>query len=214
MTEQERRAAVRQRYGERCGYCGVHESEAGAELETDHFQPKSAGGTDDLDTLVYCCPSCNRLKGDFWPASDLPVPVRRLLHPGCDDFALHPREESDYALYCTYRAYRIYGEKAMIASKIWKAGNSYVVTIPREQMEARGLHVGQMVGIEPVPLELRPVEPLSLEQRNAGWKTQVEMEHELEKHLARDVTAGLLSDEEIAQADLDIDKGAGWVRRL
>ncbi len=44
----------------------------------------------------------------------------------------------------------------MIGGKIWKAGNSYVVTIPRDEMEARGLHVGQMVGIEPIPLELRP----------------------------------------------------------
>lgn len=98
MTEQERRAAVRQRYGERCGYCGVHESEAGTELEIDHFQPRSAGGSDDLDNLVYCCPTCNRLKGDFWPASDTPTPVRRLLHPGRDNLALYVREEGDCSL--------------------------------------------------------------------------------------------------------------------
>ena len=102
----------------------------------------------------------------------------------------------------------------MIASKIWKAGNSYVVTIPREQMEARGLHLGQMVGIEPVPLELRPVAPLSPEQRGAGWKTQVELEHELEDRLARDISAGLLTQEDLAQAEQDIDEEAEWVRRL
>lgn len=46
----------------------------------------------------------------------------------------------------------------MIAGKIRKHGNSYVVTIPREEMEARGLVEGQLVGFEPVPVELRPVE--------------------------------------------------------
>jgi len=98
VTEQESRAAIRQRFSERCGYCGVHESESGAELEMDHFQPRSAGGSDDLDNLVYCCPTCNRLKGDFWPTSDGPMPVRRLLHPRDDNLALHLREEVDCSL--------------------------------------------------------------------------------------------------------------------
>lgn len=46
---------------------------------------------------------------------------------------------------------------SLIASKIRKAGNSYVVTIPREEMEARGLAEGQLVGFDPVPVEIRPV---------------------------------------------------------
>ena len=46
----------------------------------------------------------------------------------------------------------------MIASRIRKHGNSYVVTIPREEMEKRGLVEGQLVGFDPVPVELRPVE--------------------------------------------------------
>lgn len=46
----------------------------------------------------------------------------------------------------------------MIASKIRKHGNSYVVTIPREEMEKRGLAEGQLVGFDPVPVELRSVE--------------------------------------------------------
>jgi len=45
----------------------------------------------------------------------------------------------------------------MIASKIRKHGNSYVVTIPREEMEARGLAEGQLVGFDPHPVELRPI---------------------------------------------------------
>jgi len=46
----------------------------------------------------------------------------------------------------------------MIASKIRKHGNSYVITIPREEMESRGLAEGQLVGFDPQPVELRPVE--------------------------------------------------------
>lgn len=95
MTEEERREAVRRAYDYRCGYCGVHEQEAGSELEIDHFQPRSAGGGDDLDNLVYCCPTCNRLKGDFWPAGDPSATHRRLLHPKRDDLATHLREEAN-----------------------------------------------------------------------------------------------------------------------
>jgi antitoxin component of MazEF toxin-antitoxin module len=102
----------------------------------------------------------------------------------------------------------------MIGSKIWKAGNSYVVTIPRDEMEARGLHVGQMVGIEPIPLELRPIDPLTPEQRAAGWKTQDEVDRVLEETVAREITAGSLMQDEIEQAEQDIDQGAEWVRQL
>ena len=45
---------------------------------------------------------------------------------------------------------------SLIATRIRKSGNAYVVTIPREEMEARGLEPGQLVGIDPVPVEIRP----------------------------------------------------------
>jgi hypothetical protein len=93
MNEEARRAAVRSAYDGRCGYCTVHESEAGAELEIDHFQPRSAHGSNDLDNLVYCCTACNRLKGDFWPATDPLTATRRLLHPKRDDLTEHLHEE-------------------------------------------------------------------------------------------------------------------------
>lgn len=92
MTEHERREIVRQAFGYRCAYCGVHENEVGSELEMDHFHPRATGGTDDLDNLVYCCPACNRIKGDFWP---LQPTAQRLLHPLRDVLAEHFREESD-----------------------------------------------------------------------------------------------------------------------
>lgn len=95
MEEQEHREAVRRAYDYRCGYCGVHEQEAGSELEIDHFKPRALGGGDDLDNLVYCCPTCNRLKGDFWPTDEPSTTLRRLLHPKRDDLAMHLREEAD-----------------------------------------------------------------------------------------------------------------------
>jgi len=91
---QEKRQKVRRVYHYCCGYCGVHEEEAGSELEIDHFQPSSRGGKDDLENLVYCCPACNRRKGDFWPAEGFSA-TRRLLHPQRDDLAAHLRQETD-----------------------------------------------------------------------------------------------------------------------
>lgn len=66
------REAVRRAYQHRCGYCGVHENEAGCELEIDHFRPVSKGGGDESENLVYCCTACNRHKADFWPTAENP----------------------------------------------------------------------------------------------------------------------------------------------
>jgi len=92
VTEQEKREIVRQSFGYCCAYCGVHENEVGSELELDHFHPRAAGGSDDLENLVYCCPACNRIKSDFWPSEPT---VRRLLHPQRDVIAEHFREDTD-----------------------------------------------------------------------------------------------------------------------
>ena len=47
----------------------------------------------------------------------------------------------------------------MIAGRIGTAGNSDVVTIPPKEIKARGLREGQLVGFDPVPLQLRPATP-------------------------------------------------------
>ena len=96
MTEHEKRAIVRQAFGYCCAYCGVHENEVGSELELDHFHPRAAGGANELDNLVYCCPACNRIKGDFWPVHPT---ANRLLHPLRDVLADHIREEADGHLF-------------------------------------------------------------------------------------------------------------------
>ena len=94
VSAQQDRETVRRAYDYRCGYCGVREKDAGSELEIDHFRPCSAGGSDELENLVYCCTTCNRLKGDLWPGSES-RPFRRLLHPKQDDLTEHLREEAD-----------------------------------------------------------------------------------------------------------------------
>jgi 5-methylcytosine-specific restriction endonuclease McrA len=53
VVEQKRREAVRRAYGRRCGYCGIHEEEAGSKLEVDHFRPRSAGGANELENLAW-----------------------------------------------------------------------------------------------------------------------------------------------------------------
>jgi 5-methylcytosine-specific restriction endonuclease McrA len=79
------RQTLRTRYVFRCGYCGIREVDAGAELTVDHFQPRSQGGSDLLDNLVYCCPACNEYKGGYWQ----PNSPRRILHPLRDSLAEH-----------------------------------------------------------------------------------------------------------------------------
>ncbi|MEJ7577086.1 MAG: HNH endonuclease signature motif containing protein [Pyrinomonadaceae bacterium] len=92
MTESELRQVVRRAYDFACGYCGVREEDAGSELELDHFKPRRSGGSDEFENLIYCCTTCNRLKGDFWSAS---TTEKRLLHPKRDNLSLHLRLETD-----------------------------------------------------------------------------------------------------------------------
>lgn len=44
----------------------------------------------------------------------------------------------------------------MIQQKLRKVGNSYVVTIPKHEVQRRNLHEGQLLWVEVHPLEVRP----------------------------------------------------------
>jgi len=132
VDEKERRETVRRAYGYRCGYCGVHEEEAGSKLEIDHFWPRSAGGEDELDNLVYCCPTCNRLKGDFWPAGD-PSTTHRLLHPKRDDMAQHLREEEEGRLTALTETGAFHIERLRL-------NRPPLVALRRTRREVAGLH--------------------------------------------------------------------------
>lgn len=90
------RDILRRRFAFACAYCGVSETDAGAELTVDHFQPRSLGGNDDADNLVLCCHACNEFKGNFWPLGS--APSRRLLHPERDELARHISSDEDGTL--------------------------------------------------------------------------------------------------------------------
>lgn len=91
---QDERYSLRLRFQFCCGYCGVRESDVGAELTVDHFQPISQGGLDEPENWVYCCHACNEFKGDYWqPASAL-----RVLHPIRGNLATHVHEDDDGVL--------------------------------------------------------------------------------------------------------------------
>ena len=88
MVSQAVREGVRALYDFRCGYCGVTETESGGQLEIDHFCPRSHGGNDSSENLVYACPTCNRFKGDYWPVPEA-SPDLMLLHPQQNDLSAH-----------------------------------------------------------------------------------------------------------------------------
>lgn len=88
------REALRCHFNFGCGYCGVSETDIGAKLTVDHYQPISRGGADEPADWVYCCFTCNRNKGDSW-APDLP---RRILHPLNDKVPDHVAEQPDGTL--------------------------------------------------------------------------------------------------------------------
>ena len=62
-------------------------------------------------------------------------------------------------------------EAPMIQQKLRKVGNSYVVTIPKDEVERLGIEEGQLLAVEIQPLELRPVmRPEVREAFERSWK--------------------------------------------
>lgn len=69
----------------------------------------------------------------------------------------------------------------MIQAKIRKQGNSFVVTIPREEMERLDLEEGDQIAFQPTKLETRAV--LRPEIR-AAWERTWEQNEEGFRYLA------------------------------
>lgn len=95
------REQVRRRANFACEFCGISETDTGAELTIDHFCPSSKGGDDSLDNLLYSCMRCNQYKLDYWPAHpDEPTLWNPRLEPASahfvelDDGTLHPLTET------------------------------------------------------------------------------------------------------------------------
>lgn len=98
----EQHAALRQRFGFACAYCGTTEMGVGALLTVDHFQPTSRGGLDDESNWVYCCTACNGFKAAFWSVA----PDEGLLNPLHDDVSRHIEERHGVLIGVTARGER------------------------------------------------------------------------------------------------------------
>jgi hypothetical protein len=61
---------VRQRAGNRCGYCLCSEMLLGMPMEFDHLIPQAAGGTTHEENLWLACRRCNAFKGTQTHALD------------------------------------------------------------------------------------------------------------------------------------------------
>lgn len=54
------RRLVRERAGNRCEYCGLHQDESPlAVLHLEHIRPRKHGGSDEPDNLALACVECN-----------------------------------------------------------------------------------------------------------------------------------------------------------
>jgi antitoxin component of MazEF toxin-antitoxin module len=59
----------------------------------------------------------------------------------------------------------------LIQQQLRRFGNSYVVTIPKEEVERNGWQEGQLLAIELTPLEVRPVlRPALREAIDERWE--------------------------------------------
>ena len=81
--DQRTKARVRERAGNRCEYCQLHQDDSPlAALHVEHIVPKVHGGSDGLDNLALACVDCNLHNGPnltgIDPETDLVV---ELFHP-------------------------------------------------------------------------------------------------------------------------------------
>ena len=74
---------VRQRAGNRCEYCGLHQDDSPlAALHIEHIIPIKHGGTDDLGNLALACIHCNLHKGPNLTGIDPDTQkITELFHP-------------------------------------------------------------------------------------------------------------------------------------
>ena len=69
----------------------------------------------------------------------------------------------------------------MVTGKLRRSGNSFIVTVPREEIERLGLKEGQLVTLEVRPAEMRPV--LAADLRDA-FEIELERGRDALRYLA------------------------------
>ena len=84
------KAAIRQRAGGRCEYCGDPEWLSLATFHIEHIIARQHGGGDDDNNLALACPDCNSAKGPNIAALDPESgDLTRLFHPRRDSWREH-----------------------------------------------------------------------------------------------------------------------------
>ena len=93
MMDAALRAFVRERAGQRCDYCRLHEDDADfLAFHVEHVIAKQHGGSDDPDTLCYACSECNWANGPNL-AGLLGVKLYPLFNPRKQSWLRHFRWE-------------------------------------------------------------------------------------------------------------------------
>ena len=81
---------VRERAGNRCEYCLIHEDDIAFRPHVDHIVSRKHGGPSDIENLAYACVICNRSKGsDVASIDGRSGEIVRLFHPRKDLWADH-----------------------------------------------------------------------------------------------------------------------------
>ena len=82
MIDATTRRFVRERAGERCEYCRLHQDHSELLHHIEHVVAQQHGGTDHVDNLALACHRCNLHKGPNLSGVDpLTGLVENLFHP-------------------------------------------------------------------------------------------------------------------------------------
>jgi len=89
-VNEELRAEVARRAGQRCEYCLIHDDDVGFPHQVDHIVSRKHGGPSASDNLAYACVICNRHKGSDVASIDPRTGgIVRLFNPRSDRWADH-----------------------------------------------------------------------------------------------------------------------------
>jgi 5-methylcytosine-specific restriction endonuclease McrA len=81
---------VKERAGDRCEYCQMHQSLQGATFHVEHILPRSQAGPSTLENLACACPGCNLHKADRVEAPDPQTgDIVPLFNPRTDNWSDH-----------------------------------------------------------------------------------------------------------------------------
>jgi hypothetical protein len=98
------RRTVRERAGERCEYCLIHEDDTDLSHEIDHIIAEKHGGTTEIDNLAYACFLCNNSKGSDIASLTADGSISLFFNPRTDVWTDHFRLTEDRFVLLTQKA--------------------------------------------------------------------------------------------------------------